>query len=261
VLIQPAQQKHDVSIPHRWEDLPMGDWLACQIQARLDVWCPQLYGYHLLKLGCLSGTFNCFSSPIYHQVTATAELGLGGIVMDPTELSFQENCINACILTQCLDFSADPHQVLREVERVLTADGYLILSGYNPLSLCGLTKMCGLKRNVAPWSARMFTPARIKDWLSLLGFEIIQDDRFAFTSFLGKKPMSWWTEGIGQMHFPSFSSVYFIVARKRRIPISPVKNWWKLSHKARKFMPSNTTIKLSGKLPAQLSTKSMRGQD
>lgn len=239
MLIKPAQRQHDISIPLSWDDLPMGQWLACQIQARLDAWCPQIYGYHLLKLGALSGSFNCFSSPIQHQITATPETGIGGIFVDPTQLPFQENCINACILTQCLDFAVDPHQVLREIERVLTADGYLILSGYNPLSLCGLVKVCGLKRNVAPWSARMFTPARIKDWLELLGFEIIQDDRFAFTTFLGKKPMTWWSESLGQMYIPSFSSAYLIVARKRRIPISPIQNWWKIKHRSRQLVASN----------------------
>lgn len=230
--------------PESWDDLPMGDWLASQIQARLDEWCPQLFGYHLLKLGALSGELNCFASTIRHQVTATADQGLGGVFTELNHLPFQENCIDACILTQALDFSADPHQVLREIERVLTGDGYLILSGYNPLSLCGAVKMLGLKRNVPPWSARMFTPARIKDWLELLGFEIIQDDRFGFTTFLGKKPLTWWSESVGQMHFPSFASVYFIVARKRRTPISPVKNWWQLHRSKRPLIVTSATRKL-----------------
>ena len=219
----------------------MGAWLANQIQARLDAWCPKLFGYHLLKLGALSGELDCFSSSIQHQVTATIEPELGGLCIDPRHLPFQENCIDACILTQLLDFSSDPHQVLREIERVLTADGYLILTGFNPLSLCGLVKMCGLKRHQPPWSARMFTPARIKDWLELLGFEVLQDDRFAFTTFLGKKPLTWWSEGLGQEHLPSFASVYFIVARKRRAPLSPVKTWWQLSRNKRRFIPSNAT--------------------
>ena len=247
MLIKPAHHKHEITIPHSWNDLPMGGWLASQIQARLDVWCPKIFGYHLLKLGSLSAELNCFGSSIQHQVTATSEQGMGGVFIDPAHLPFQENCIDACILTQSLDFSADPHQVLREVERVLTGDGYLILSGYNPLSLCGLVKLLGVKRNHPPWSGRMFTPARIKDWLELLGFEIIQDDRFGFTSFLGKKPLTWWSESIGQMHFPSFLSVYFIVARKRRAPISPVKNWWQVSRTSRRFMPTGATQKLPHK--------------
>ncbi|MGC3834783.1 hypothetical protein ACPSKX_11170 [Moritella viscosa] len=49
------------------------------------------------------------------------------------------------------------------------------------------------------------------------------------------------------MHFPSFLSVYFIVARKRRAPISPVKNWWQVSRANRRFMPTGATQKLPHK--------------
>lgn len=245
VLIKPAQSKHAIHGPESWDDLPMGLWLAEQIQVRLDAWCPRLFGYHLMKFGPLSGELDCFASSILHQVTVTDEMGLGGVLADPCHLPFQENCIDACILTQTLDFTQDPHQVLREIERILTGDGYLIISGYNPMSLCGLVKMFMFKRNMPPWSARMFTPARIRDWLELLGFEILQDDRFAFTTFLGKKPMTWWSESIGQMHFPSFSSVYFIVARKRRAPVSPVKLWWQLKQRKRPLIVTGATRKSS----------------
>lgn len=217
----------------------MGDWLAQQLQSRLDGWSKQMHGYHLLKLGELSGELSCFNSNIFHQVTVTSNKGMGGVYSDLTHLPFQENCINACILTQSLDFSEDPHQILREVERVLTADGYLVISGYNPLSLCGLVKACGFKRRALPWSGRMFTPARIKDWLSLLGFDVIEDERFAFTTFLGKKPINWWSEGVGQMYLPAFASIYFIVARKRRAPLSPINNWWQVKKRPRRLLPNS----------------------
>jgi hypothetical protein len=40
----------------------------------------------------------------------------------------------------CLEFHDDPHQILREVERVLIPEGEVIITGFNPLSLWGLRR-------------------------------------------------------------------------------------------------------------------------
>jgi ubiquinone/menaquinone biosynthesis C-methylase UbiE len=42
------------------------------------------------------------------------------------------------VLPHTLEFSADPHHVLREVERVLVPEGRVVISGFNPASLWGL---------------------------------------------------------------------------------------------------------------------------
>ncbi len=44
-------------------------------------------------------------------------------------------------MTHCLAYSHDPHWLLREVDRVLIDDGWLIISGFNPFSLLGMAKL------------------------------------------------------------------------------------------------------------------------
>ncbi len=49
-------------------------------------------------------------------------------------------------------------------------DGWLFISGFNPLSLMGLRKRARLRKT--PPCSRMFTLMRQLDWLSLLNFEV-----------------------------------------------------------------------------------------
>ena len=74
----------------------------------------------------------------------------------------------------------------------------------------------------------MFTPARVTDWLQLLGCEVMFDDRFGF-SFMGKQSrIGWWRESLGRDYCRAFASVYVIAARKRRFPVTPVRRRWRL---------------------------------
>ena len=205
----------------------MGDWLSAEIQERLDLWCPLLFGYHLLKLGALSGRLSCSCSAIRHQSCVGTEGDNVGILADLTALPIRDLSIDACLLAHTLDYAADPHQVLREVERVLTADGWLLISGFNPHSLVGLGRLLPKLRQQQPWHARMFSPERLRDWLELLGFEVIHFEAFGFSSFSSGCRIHWWRENLGRDYCSYFASVYMLAARKRTVPLTlePERRW------------------------------------
>ena len=227
-IMQLARTEQQIEIPTSWSALPMGDWVAAEIQERLDNWCPHLFGYHLLKIGALSAELSCGNSSIRHQIGVAPDGRPLDIKGDPLALPVRSGSVDACLLAHCLDFSPDPHQVLREAERVLTEDGWLIISGYNPTSLVGLGHYLPVMRQRLPWSARMFTPVRVTDWLQLLGCEVMFDERFGF-SFMGKQSrIGWWRESLGRDYCRPLASVYVIAARKRRYPITPVRRRWRL---------------------------------
>lgn len=197
----------------------MGDWLGMEIQHRLDDWCPLMFGYHLLKLGALSSQLSCSASTIRHQC-AIAEEGLSlGIQADIEELPVRSNSIDVCLLAHTLDFSSDPHQILREVERVLTQDGWIIISGFNPYSLVGLGKLVPQFRRKLPWSARMFSPDRVLDWLHLLGFEVVHLDGIPYSA-IGRRNKK---ESNGRHCNYRFMSAYMLAARKRTIPLTRIQ--------------------------------------
>ena len=58
----------------------------------------------------------------------------------------------------------------------------MIISGFNPLSLAGIAKFLPVKRGNILHDARFFTSYRIKDWLQLLGFEIVEQRQVMFST-------------------------------------------------------------------------------
>ena len=91
---------------------------------------------------------------------------------------FAEKSVDACPLAHTLPWCSDPHRLLREADRVLIDDGWMILTGFNPVSLMGLRKLVPVLRKGTPYNSRMFTLMRQLDWLALLNFEVLHYGRY-----------------------------------------------------------------------------------
>ena len=109
------------------------------------------------------------------------------VVCDADELPFPGNSMDLVILHHTPDFSAWPHQVVREAFRVLRGGGQLLVIGFNPISLWGLRK--AVTRNTAgPWGGRFMFRSRMEDWLSLLDFTVEESTcHFYSTTFRGRR--------------------------------------------------------------------------
>ena len=146
----------------------------------------------------------------------------------PEQLPFDTKSVSLVVLPHVLEFSDYPHQILREVDRVLVPEGHLVILGFNPLSLWGLVSV--FRRNRMPWNGRFSTLARIKDWLQLLNFELmagkmiyhrppVQSERIrGRLGFLENAGDRWWPLG---------AAVYAVAARKREIGVTPLHPAWK----------------------------------
>lgn len=122
------------------------------------------------------------------------------------ELPFASQSIDLVALPHVLEFTDDPHEVLREVARVLMPEGRLIITGFNPLSLWGMRQ--GMRRlgteSFLPAQSQMIAFTRLKDWLKLLGFDIVRgrfgcycppnrsDKWLQRTAFMEKAGDRWW---------------------------------------------------------------------
>ena len=234
--MKPALSFQEGPKPYTWQQFPHGDYLRAEIERKLTPWLPRMFGYHMLKLGNLSGELATSESPIKHQV-CVAEQGLfTGVIADVDELPFYEHSVDACILSHCLEYHSDPHHILREAHRTLIPGGYLVITGFNPYSLCGLAQLLPFSRQKLPWTGRFFTPSRVKDWLNLLGFEIISDERFIHSSLARGNRLSRFAawRSFGQQYLKPMGSVYMLVARKRVAPLTPIKPKW---HARPQFSP------------------------
>jgi len=229
--MKPALAFRQLHYPASWQVLPNGEIIKKAIEDQLAPWWPKFFGYHLAKLGALSAEIDIPNSTINNQVTIGSESDLINIVGDIDDLPLQAHSIDVCLLSHALEFSLDPHHVIREANRVIIPNGYLILTGYNPFSLVGLNSLQPYRKNKTPWNEHFFSPMRIKDWLHLMGFDILSDQRCLHSGLTGQVTAdslnNQWHR-FAKKYVPSLGSIYVIVAKKRVLPLTPIKPRWKI---------------------------------
>lgn len=91
------------------------------------------------------------------------------IVAEDSLLPLPTDSVDILVLQHSLDISVQPHQALREAERVLRPGGRLLLFGFNPASSWGLRRMLSTPLDsLLPWHARFMSRSQIEDWCRLL---------------------------------------------------------------------------------------------
>jgi SAM-dependent methyltransferase len=146
-------------------------------------------------------------------------------VADSQHLPFANQSVDAILLAHSLELAANPHALLREVDRVLCTRGQLIVLGFNPMSLWHIQHHLPARwRGAFPAQSRFYTSGRVRDWLGLLDFEIE-----GFSRFGGVLP---WMGDISRYHglqrwLAVFSQAYMIFARKRVVPLTPKRRSWR----------------------------------
>jgi SAM-dependent methyltransferase len=220
-----------------WFDTPQGSYVLAREQEYFDRTVCDMFGFNALQLG-LQGHDFLHTNRMPLRFSAGNQLG-NDVRLICTELPFDSDSLDLVVLPHVLDFSELPHQVLREVERVMMPEGNLIISGLNPRSLWGMRRALGSKQGY-PWSGNFIALPRLKDWLALLGFEVVGGrfaayappfnqakwlERFAFMEKAGDR---WWAVSGG---------LYFVHAIKRVPGMRLIKPQWNKGL-VRKLMPA-----------------------
>lgn len=206
-----------------WFESTLGQHLLSREQQKYNAAVGDVFGFYAVQVGVPQ--INCLeNSRIPNIIYANKDLHC-----DSDYLPFSESCIDLLCLPHVLEFSENPHQTLREAARVLVPEGYLMLTGFNPLSIWGVKSLLA-KEHAYPWHGQFFSLSRIKDWLALLGLEFIEAEfscyeppindekwlkRFAFMDKVGT---NWW---------PAMGGQYFILAKKRVVNMTLLKPNWK----------------------------------
>ncbi|ALE55466.1 class I SAM-dependent methyltransferase [Paraburkholderia sp. SIMBA_055] len=146
--------------------------------------------------------------------------GRSAVWCDLLDLPFEAQSVDLIVMPHTLEFTSDPHRLLREAERVLMPEGQLIILGFNSLSLWGA------RQSVGKMTGRPFVPAavdliaftRLKDWIKLLGFDL---ERGRFGCYRPPLDSDQWLsrygfmEAAGDRWWPIFGATYMIKAIKR----------------------------------------------
>lgn len=224
-----------------WYTTSLGKDLLITERKVMETYLPDLFGYYLLQSGCPeietvkemgnwlhSSRVSCQIrlDPLEHQLT--------GCLANPAQLPMKADSLDIVVLPHVLEFSNMPHQVLREVERVLIAEGHVVILGFNPLSVWNLFRLFLFWKKQSPWNATFLTASRVMDWLALLGFDVIHRQGYFYrpplqnTNFMRKMAIF---EKIGSRLWPKLGAGYVLVARKRVETLTPIRTRWQTKRK------------------------------
>jgi len=152
-----------------WFESALGEYILEHELAWFDAASTDIFGFNAMQIGqCHIDFLRANRMPF--RFAASVSDGL--MRARPEALPIQGESIDLIALPHALEFSPAPQQLMREIERVLRPEGQLLLAGFNPFSLLGLRRLLGSRRDY-PWHGRFLHLTRIKDWLSLMGFELL----------------------------------------------------------------------------------------
>ncbi|MBC7982744.1 MAG: methyltransferase domain-containing protein [Candidatus Obscuribacterales bacterium] len=143
-------------------------------------------------------------------------------------LGVASDSVDAVFLPHTLEHESDPHAILREVERILMGDGHVIVLGFRPMSIWGCRHL--LARDGFPvGTERLLAERRVRDWLQLLGFEIVDARRYLFTGPWGRAAPNTerFLETVGERAWPLLAGAYLLKARKRVYAMTPLRFRWR----------------------------------
>jgi SAM-dependent methyltransferase len=232
---------------------PAGRYVLEWERRQFDAIVADIFGYHALQLGLpeidalrenrMPLRF-CASDRRLDAPPAAGGHTDVAVINRYEELPFETQSIDLVVMPHVLEFAQEPHQVLREVDRVLVPEGQVVITGFNPASLWGLRHALARigMAPILPRQGQFIALTRAKDWLKLLSFEVNRgrfgcyapwahsDKWLARWGFLEKAGDRWW---------PVLGSVYMVRAIKRvrgMKLIGPVRKRKEAAHPA--FAPA-----------------------
>ncbi len=215
-----------------WYARPLGRAVASAEREALARLLPTLFGYYLLQVGDTGDDWLTDSRILHHVVMSHGlDQSAGGVLQGlPMALPVRSDSLDAVLLLHTLEFAGDPHQVLREVDRVLVPEGHLIVLGFNPYSFWGLRRILGRRRGQVPWGGRFIGCNRLRDWLKLLGFELVKHQKLFYrppvaSDRLGRRLS--FVARFCERWCPVLGGVYLVVARKKVSTLTPVRPRWR----------------------------------
>ena len=230
------RQQPDFRASHRsfeaWFQSPLGQALLEDQRACVRTHVADLGGARQLHIALSHRLTLAPDTDFAQHIVATPywrkNLPAGVVVCDPDELPLPTGSIDLVILHHTADFTAWPHQVLRESTRVLRGGGQLLVLGFNPISSWGVRRLLSRRRR-GPWGGRFLLRSRMEDWLSLLDCSVERSGSYFFrlplqTESVAERPSL--LEYAGTQGMLPVGAYYCVLATKRVCaPIARRRAW------------------------------------
>ncbi len=227
--VQSAQTKSRVLVD--WYKQPLGQRLLDAEQRLLDEVLPELFGYHLIQLGSPTEQDLLRNSRIHHRSIIDESPSSPWVTCCAAAdaLPIASDSVDVVVMPHTLEYAQDPHQVLREVDRILIPEGHAVIMGFNPWSFWGGWRLAAKFGDHFPWNGVFRSLSRIKDWCKLLGFDTLICRHYFYRPPIkhsGIMSKLQFMERVGDRWQLPFAAGYLLLTRKRESMLTPVRPSW-----------------------------------
>jgi SAM-dependent methyltransferase len=155
--------------------MPLGKSLLTAEAQLLGDALEDVFGWEFLQVGAWGEHRELLAGCRTRRKIVVAPSAFGGgadIIARPSALPIGRDSVDAVLLPHTLEFASDPYAIVREVDRVLSGEGQLVVLGFQPFSLWGI-RASSSGAGFPPGMRRILSAGRVREWLVLLGYEVV----------------------------------------------------------------------------------------
>jgi len=226
-VLTSRNRDRDAALSAWWASALGGALLAAESEL-LGEALEDVFGWELLQIGAWGSAREVLAGSRTRRATLIALPGTADaadIVARPSQLPIMSDSVDAALLPHTLEFAPDPYAIVREVDRVLSGEGQLLVLGFRPLSLWGLRARWS-RAGFPPGMRRVLPERLLREWLVLLGYEVVHTRRYLYAC-----P---WSGGVATpghtgrllrrgLTYPLPAGAYLLKARKRVYTLTPIR--------------------------------------
>ena len=213
----------------QWYSSALGQSILDRLEVQLKGSLREVFGYQGLQIGNVAPERDLFkSSGLHRRIILDAPGSQADIYGDVLQLPVATDTMKLVMFFNTLDFCDQPHQALREADRVLSADGQLLIIGFNPLSAFGARHALTGWRGNSPWNGRFYSRTRVTDWLSVLNYRVQTSDAVFIRPPINSEALLRRTRHLESIQpwLGGLGGLYILLARKQTVPLTPSRRQW-----------------------------------
>ena len=206
-----------------WFDTKNGQRLLNAEEAILSDFLEDKFGYFSLQTHTLGRNLLKQTRMNHHIMMEGPDRN---IVCNSIHLPFEKDSIDLIISQHQLEKISDIQAHFSEFFRVIIPGGRVVILSFNPFSFAGLRNLTCFD-NFSPWNQKFISLSAAQKILKEEGFTVEEGRMLDYQPLFSDNASAHKLfEDVGARWLPLFGNVYFIVARKDVVGVTPLRPKW-----------------------------------
>ena len=206
-----------------WFDTKNGQRLLNAEEAILSEFLEDKFGYFSLQTHTLGRNLLKQTRMNHHIMMEGPDRN---IVCSSMHLPFEKDSIDLIISQHQLEKIGNIQALFSEFFRVIIPGGRVVILSFNPFSFAGLRNLTCFD-NFSPWNQKFISLSAAQKILKEEGFTVEEGRMVDYQPLFSDNASAHKVfEDVGARWLPLFGNVYFIVARKDVVGVTPLRPKW-----------------------------------